>query len=310
MSPASSSSLMEIKVALDWTPNTIHTGLYAALAHNLYSAAGLYVQLLPPDASYSKTPAKLLESGDVDLAICPSESCIAYAESGRMHLQAIYAILQQDASAIVSTKVPMLKELGEGRVYGSYNARYEDHIVRYMVQHDGGEGRGMKITGEQGKLGLFEALKKGDVDATWVFMPWEGVEAEVEGTKLHVFKTGDSGVPYGYSPVIARDVGKGRLDGEVLRKFVEATQRGYELAVKDVDGAVETLHEYCTPRRSKEFLRKSQESINGFYGGEGALGTMKEEKWDVWVEWLRKQDLLKKSDIKAKDLFTNEFFPK
>ena len=66
-----------IKVALDWTPNTINSGLYIAKAQGLYSQAGLTVELLPADADYSKTPAKSLESGDVDLAICPSESAIA-----------------------------------------------------------------------------------------------------------------------------------------------------------------------------------------------------------------------------------------
>ena len=85
-----------IKVALDWTPNTIHTGLYVAQQTGLYAQRGLDVQLLPPDADYSQTPAKRLETGEVDLAICPSESCIAYAQSGKMKLKAIYAILQKD----------------------------------------------------------------------------------------------------------------------------------------------------------------------------------------------------------------------
>lgn len=299
-----------IEVALDWTPNTIHTGLFLALSHNLYSSAGLSVHLLPPDASYSTTPAKLLERGAVDLAICPSESCIAYAESGKMRLQAVYAILQRDASAVVaSAKVKSVGELGAGLVYGSYNARYEDHIVRYMVRRGGGEGEGVRVQGERGKLGLFEALRKGEVDATWVFMPWEGVEAEMEGVELSVFTAGEGGVPYGYSPVIARDAGSGRLSGETLRKFVKATREGYEMALRDVKGSVEALEMHCVPQRSKEFLQRSQERINGFYGGEEAgLGSMQEKKWAIWVDWLKKEELLKVADVDARHLFTNEFF--
>ena len=38
-----------LRIALDWTPNTLHSGLYYALAHNLYTAADLSVQLLPPN---------------------------------------------------------------------------------------------------------------------------------------------------------------------------------------------------------------------------------------------------------------------
>lgn len=56
-----------IKVALDWTPNTIHSGLFIAKEAGIYENRGLDVQLLPPDADYSKTPAKRVEGGEVDL---------------------------------------------------------------------------------------------------------------------------------------------------------------------------------------------------------------------------------------------------
>lgn len=154
-------------------PDTIHSGLYLALQKGLFSDRGLDVQLLPPDQDYSITPAKRLENGEVDLAICPSESCIAYNETGKMKLQAIYAILQKDASAIASAKHSDIKAL-DGGVYGSYNAKYEDHIVRTMVSNGGGNGENMKIKNSSGKLSLFDEARKGDVDATWIFLPWEG----------------------------------------------------------------------------------------------------------------------------------------
>jgi hypothetical protein len=59
-----------IKVALDWTPNTIHSGLFVAKSNGLYQSRDLDVQLLSPDAKYSKTPAKRLEDGEVDLVSC------------------------------------------------------------------------------------------------------------------------------------------------------------------------------------------------------------------------------------------------
>lgn len=290
-----------LRVALDWTPNTIHSGLFIALKQGLYSASNLSVQLLPPDASYSKTPAKRLESGEVDLAICPSESCIAYYETGKMPLQAIYAILQRDASAIVSTKLQRIGELGEAKVYGSYNARYEDGIVKAMVAKDGGRAEGVRVERQQGKLSLFEAVKEGVVDATWVFMPWEGVEAET----LHAFKPEEYGIPYGYSPVIARNA-KAGVEDDVLRKFVKATRQGYEIAVKDSEAAVEALKDECEPVRSEEFLSRSQESINGYYSDGSELGSMSEKRWMDWLAWLREQKMLGTS-VDAASLFTNEF---
>lgn len=296
-----------VRVALDWTPNTIHSGLFIALKQGLYSSAGLDVQLLSPGPDYSRTPAKRLEAGEVDLAICPSESCIAYAESGKMQLQAVYAILQRDASAIVSLegRVGRIGDLGKAKVYGSYNARYEDSIVKAMVAKDGGDPEGVKIERQQGKLGMFDALKQGKVDATWVFLPWEGIEAEMDDVHLQAFKTEEYGIPYGYSPVIARNA-KADLPDDVLRNFVKATRQGYETAVKDPETAVSVLKDQCEPKREESFLKRSQESINGYYSDGSELGTMGEKRWTDWLAWLEENKMLA-SKVDANGLYTNEF---
>lgn len=296
-----------IRVALDWTPNTNHTGLYLAQQRMIYDAAGLDVQLLPPDEKYSLSPSKRLAAGEVDLAICPSESCIAFAENGKMHLQAIYALLQRDASAIASAKLSRPSELGDGKVYGSYDARYEDTIVKAVVAKDGGNAEGMKIERQKGKLSLFDAVKAGEIDATWVFLPWEGVEAEEEGLKANYFSVGDHDIPYGYSPVIARKVGEGGLDEKTLKKFIKATREGYEMAELNVEAAVRALKPHCRPERSVEFLTKSQERVNKFYSDGSELGTMSEQKWGQWIAWLEENKLMEAGVVKSSQLYTNEF---
>ena len=284
----------------------IHAGLYTAIEKKLYLDQGLDVQLLPPDEDYSKTPARRLADGEVDLAICPSESCIAYNENGRMKLQAIYAILQKDASAIASTRINDIKAL-EGGTYGSYNAKYEDAIVRAMVKAGGGNGENMRIQNSTGKLSLFEEVRKGDVDATWIFLPWEGVEAELDGAAIHAFKPEEYGVPYGYSPVIARNA-DASLPSDVLAKFVTATAKGYEYTMRDSREAVAILAPHCRPERTERFLALSQERINSYYSDGGhQLGYMRPEKWEAWIKWLREQGLLEK-DLDTSSLFSDEFF--
>lgn len=294
-----------IKIALDWTPNTIHTGLYLAQAAGLYANHNLDIQLLPPDTDYTKTPAKRLENGEVDLAVCPSESCIAYNQNGKVKLQAIYAILQRDASAILSTKLNKMSELGGGKVYGSYNARYEDSIVKAMVKHDGGDPEGVKMERQVGKLSLIDSAISGDVDATWVFLPWEGVEAQMKSVKFSAFKTADYGVPYGYSPVIAQNAGSGKLDAETLSKFITATREGYSRAISNVEEAVKVLGPHCEPSRSGDFLHTSQRAINGYYSDGPTLGAMSWEKWRTWLSWLEDKGLLERDSVNVDDLFTN-----
>ena len=172
-----------------------------------------------------------------------------------------------------------------------------------MIQTDGGNANGVKIEQQQGKLSLFDATKQGKVDATWVFLPWEGVEAELEGVKLHAFRPGDFSIPYGYSPVIARNAASSKLNDDTLWNFVAATMEGYRTALENPDAAVEALSEYCDPPRSKDFLRKSQEAINEYYRDGSTLGRMSSQRWRAFVDWLKGRGLLEGVEIDADKLF-------
>src|SRR6185312_14141652 len=55
-----------VRLALDWTPNTNHTGLYVAQQQGWFAEAGLDVQILP----YNQTsPDTLVSSGAADFGI-------------------------------------------------------------------------------------------------------------------------------------------------------------------------------------------------------------------------------------------------
>ena len=54
--------------------------------------------------------------------------------------------------------------------------RYEGRIVQQMIRYAGGKGEYLEPTPPM--LGIWNTLISGDFDATWVFMGWEGVEAE------------------------------------------------------------------------------------------------------------------------------------
>ena len=60
-----------------------------------------------------------------------------------------------------------------------------------MVEHDGGDGRKLQVWNETGKLDVFEDVLEGRLDATWVFLPWEGLEAEMVGREVQAWKLED-----------------------------------------------------------------------------------------------------------------------
>lgn len=312
-----------IRVALDWVPNTIHTGLLVASTRGFYREAGLEVEFLSPsDDQYAVTPAKKLSAGLADLAICPSESVISFAEGTNRsggtfadRIEAVFALLDKDASSILCSRASGINRPRDldGKNYGSYNARYEDEIVRAMVQNDGGRGE-FAIVQNTGKLDLFDALTTTTdatikdsraserVDATWIFRPWEGLRAQQIGFDGVQFDMAEYGIPYGYPLVVARLAGGKGLADEILQRFVQATRRGYQFATRHHEDTVDVLVQHCKTE-NREFLSQSLALIRPYWSRE-EHGCMSHERWSAFLRWLQERSLLGR-EIEAASLFHN-----
>ncbi|PSP16376.1 myristoyl transferase [Halobacteriales archaeon QH_10_67_13] len=296
--------MSEIEVALDWLPNTNHTGLYRARANGYYDAAGLEVTLRSPAADdYETTPAKRVATGRSTVAIAPSESVISYQTHPEYpSLVAIAAVCQRDTSAIAAPAdgdVDRPADL-DGRTYASYDARFEDHIVRQLIRNDGGDGDVEIVTPP--KLGIFDAVVDGAADATWGFMPWEGLLAEREGVPLNAFYLDEYDVPYGYTPTMLARPETIADRGDELAAFLAATGRGYREAAADPAGAARTLAATADPDPADEaFLAESHERLaDAFLTDDGTWGVMDRDRWAAFVDWLVEAEVL--TDLDGKPL--------
>jgi len=287
-----------LELALDWTPNTNHTGIYVARAKGYYEAADLAVSIRSPaEDGYEQTPAKRVATGGSTVAIAPSESAISYhTHPDYESLTAIAAICQQDTSAIVAlgdSDVDRPADL-DGRTYASYDARFEDHIVEQLVRTDGGEGDIEVVTPP--KLGIWNTLVDGEADATWVFMPWEGVLAERDGLELTPFYLDEYDVPYGYTPIMLARPETIETEADALSRFLEATGRGYAFAAENPETAARLLGETADGPETLDdeaFLIESQKRLaDNYLTADGEWGTMAGDRWAAFVEWLADEEIL------------------
>ncbi|GAX77568.1 hypothetical protein CEUSTIGMA_g5012.t1 [Chlamydomonas eustigma] len=298
---------MSVVVALDWTPNTNHTGLYIAKARGFYKDEGLDVKLVSPHVNnYKTTPANRVALKEALFAICPSESVISYhTHNGtKPQIRAVATILSTSTSAIVtldSSGIDRPAKL-EGKLYASYGARYEGRIVQQMIIDDGGKGDFVESTPPM--LGIWNTLLEGKADATWVFMGWEGIEAEMRGVKLNVFKLEDSQVPYGYSPLLVTHPDTIEGSPDMVRKFLNATSRGYKLAAEHPEEAarifleaVQAEHVDCPlpePLDASMVVKSHLYTAQHLLDGQGRWGHQELKAWDAFLDWLSDRGLLTK----------------
>jgi len=307
--------MSDIDLALDWTPNTNHTGFYVAAAKGYYDERGVEVSIHSPvEDDYERTPAKRVATGD---AVAPSESVISYQTHPEYpSLTAVAAISQVDKSAIVALQDSGIDRPADldGGTYASYDARFEDHIVRQLVRNDGGEGDIDVVTPP--KLGIWNTLLDGDADATWVFMPWEGLLAERDEVDLRPFYLEEYGIPYGYTPVLLARPESIETDGSELEAFLAATARGYQFAAENPEEAADVLRAEAVGMDVDDaaVLRESQRRLaDAYLTDDGEWGVMAADRWAAFVEWLAGQGILTdldgaeipQSDLPAGDLYTN-----
>jgi NitT/TauT family transport system substrate-binding protein len=311
--------MTDLELALDWTPNTNHTGIFVAEAEGYYNDVDLDVRIRSPaEDDYDQTPAKRAATGASTVAIAPSESAISYhTHPDYESLTAIAAVCQQDTSAIVAlgdSDIDRPADL-DGKTYASYDARFEDHIVEQLIENDGGEGD-IEITTPP-KLGIWNTLVDGDADATWVFMPWEGVMAERDGIELTPFSLDEYDVPYGYTPVMLARPETIETNPERLSAFLDATARGYEFAAANPDEAARILGETAEGDQldDLDFLQESQRRLAGHYLTDGGdWGEMSHDRWAAFVDWLANEEILRTiegdhipaTEIETEALFTND----
>jgi ABC-type nitrate/sulfonate/bicarbonate transport system substrate-binding protein len=314
--PSPSAEPVAVRLALDWTPNTNHTGFFVARHEGWYDAAGIDLRILP----YSGTaPETLIGSHQADCGISFQDS-MTFAVAAGVNVRSVMAILQRTASEIAvlaDSGIDRPRQL-DGRVYGGFGYPNELPTVKYVIQHDGGTGVFKDVVID---TAAYEALYAKRVDFTIPFTAWEGVEAGLRGIKLRYFAFTDYGFPDFYQVVLACDPQWLAAQPDAARRFVAATVRGFEVAAKDPDAAAATLVAENPgvfdanpelPKASAEFLAKG-----GYYvDTDGVVGRQTLERWQGYSGFLYDQGLLIDGDGKPltsppdyATLFTNDFLP-
>lgn len=280
-----------VRVALDWTPNTNHTGLEVALARGWFADAGLDVQVLPyTDAQ----PDALVDAGAAEAGFSFHDASVV-AQAAGADLVAVLAPLQHWATAVgVRADDPSItrpRDL-DGRVYAGFGGPVEVPLLREVIRADGGTGEFTSVT-----LGTsaYAALHAGEADFTIPFVAWEGIEAERAGTPMRYFRYQDFGVPDAYSVLVDARRSWVEAEPEVAAAFVDALRRGYAYAVEHPDDAARVLVDaHPDAFADPGMVVESQRLLAAEYlrADDGTVGTIDPERFAGYADFLLEHGLL------------------
>jgi ABC-type nitrate/sulfonate/bicarbonate transport system substrate-binding protein len=313
---SSTGTMTEVKLALDWTPNTNHTGIYVAMKKGWYRQQGIDLQLLPYSSSIAPEP--LVGSGPANFGISFAEGVTSARAAGEP-VVSIAAILQHNTSALITLKSSGLDALSQlaGKRYAGFGAPYEQPVISQVLSCGGATRTNFQNVTTA--LDPIAALKSGQFDFAWVFMGWEGIEAQRQGIALNVFPLIDYCIPDYYTPVIITNQQLIHQNPGLISRFLQATARGYEYAIQYPQEAANLLIQ-SAPAGSfpdQQLVYDSQNYLSPRYSADTSCwGTQTLEKWTDYSRFMYThntlvgpsgQPLTSPPDYAA--AFTNQFLP-
>ncbi|MEW9502575.1 ABC transporter substrate-binding protein [Jeotgalibacillus marinus] len=299
-------NLKEVTVVLDWTPNTNHTGLYVAQDQGYFAEEGLDVEIILPGEAGAD---QLVASGQAEFGVSAQET-LTQARVQDIPIVSIAAVIQHNTSGFAS---PVDKEITspqdyEGKTYGGWGDPIEEAVISSLMKQEGADAEKVDIV-NIGEADFFTAVKR-DVDFTWIYYAWTGIEAELRGEELNMqYLTDYSDQLDYYTPVLTTNEELIAENPDIVRAFVAATSKGYEYTMDHPEEAADVLIE-AVPDLDSELVKASQQWLSPKYQDDASQwGIQDQTIWENYAQWMNENGLLE-GDLEAEKAFTNEFLPK
>jgi ABC-type nitrate/sulfonate/bicarbonate transport system substrate-binding protein len=307
--------LSSVSLALDWTPNTNHTGIYVAQQLGYFAARGIELKIVP----YGSTaPETLISTYKADFGISYQDGLTEAAASGG-DIVSVYAITQKTDVCIgvrADSGITSPAQL-DGKTYAGYGGPMEIPMLQYVIRAAGGTGEFKDVTLN---TDAYQALYAGQADFAMPEPSWEVLQAALVGKPLRTFDVTEYGFPAIYSAVIASSEHYLEKNGTVAKRFLSAVHEGYAYAAANPAGAANLLikaNESVLGTQRTLVTESAQLEASQYYKDEaGQIGYQSEARWQELTDFMFKNGILTDASGKAiaaepdvGKLFTNDYLP-
>jgi ABC-type nitrate/sulfonate/bicarbonate transport system substrate-binding protein len=295
-----------VRIALDWTPNTNHSGIFVAQELGFFADEDLVVDVVEPGPTVS---LQLVASGRAEFAVSMQEY-VTMARAQGSPVVSIAAIYPHNTSGFAAaTPLGITSPADfEGRRYGGWGTDLESVMIRTVMTKVGADPDSVDFV-NLGTIDFVTAIRLNMADFFWIYYGWEGIHAELEGIQFTYLPLVDMAevLDY-YTPVILASEETIANRPELVARFLRALARGNVEAAQRPDSAAETLLRHA-PELDRDLVFASQEWLAG--QSESTLASWGYQNPDIWrrfADWALENGLIETA-IDPLAAFTNAFLP-
>ncbi|HTU29074.1 MAG TPA: ABC transporter substrate-binding protein [Solirubrobacteraceae bacterium] len=267
-------------LVLDFTPNAIHVGIYAALAHHFDTRNGIDLHVQVPGASTDAISE--LEAGRVDFAILDIHD-LAIAREKHAPIVGILPIVQSPLAAVIAGPSIHSPRQLDHKTVGVTGDPSDNAVLDSIVSGSGGDPATIRKI-DIGYNAVADLLS-GRVQAATAFWNDEGVTLQRKRPGFHVFRVEDYGAPSYPELVVCTTARSLREDPARARALVRTLTEGYDFAIDHPAAGAHELEHQVSGLDPSLVSAELPGEIKAFTGPGHRFGVFNMALLARWARW-------------------------
>ncbi len=297
----SKNKIEKVTIALDWTPNTNHSGIYVAKDQGYYQKSGLDVEIVQPSQMATES---LVSTNKVQFGVSFMPNLILSNVNNGTDLQSIMALVATDGSGFAarSNKQINTPKDFEHKTYCGSGSDVEMAIINSMMKKVGADSQ--QVNYQTTSMNFLTAPNT--CDFMWIYDGWEAIIADEAGIDYNMIYFNDY-LAKQYAPILVASQEYIKNNPEIVRKFVLATQKGYQKAIKNPELAADILIKYNPELTDSQMIvKKSQQKLSQYYQNpeQPTYGYQNPDIWKKYQQFMIENKMINKINLRY---FSNEF---
>tara|TARA_B100000579_G_scaffold71292_2_gene54382 strand:+ start:38300 stop:39262 length:963 start_codon:yes stop_codon:yes gene_type:complete len=296
----------KVSLALDWYPNSNHSGIYSAIDQGFFESEGIDLEVYTPSDPTAIISSVASGRDDFGLSYHPD---ILQAQSADLEIVSVLSISQHPLNSIMTlteSNIKSPKDL-DGKVIGYPGIPSNKAMLETVLSN-----QGVKVNDvETVDVGfeLVKALISGSVDAIiGAYWTHESIVMELQGYDVDIMKLEEWGVPDYYELILITNQDYLNNNSKQVEKVVDSFKKGYEYAINNPEKSIDSLIKIAGEEIVEEDVeRKGIQLLIPVWESKGnPFGYQEKSKWVETYNWMYQNNFLEK-ELEINNLFITEF---